>query len=221
RAAVLRRDRGEIVGWAKAAKRPCPPECLFQLSASGRSRPCITEPSGHRRSLAAVLPHADAASAMGDRQRKRWRPPPACALVLSPPYGAELKRTRREQVRCRTRTDALVSQPETGKISCVHLPCCGRLPHGACRKDNARGRPRLRPERGAWLEPCRRRSRASLRRYLHGDIAIGEGAAFDGEDFRIAVHRSATAVGENQPDAGQRLRRLVGGGFPGAARGGA
>src|SRR5262245_9461681 len=31
-----------------------------------------------------------------------------------------------------THTNALVSQPETGKISCVRLPCCGRLPPGAC-----------------------------------------------------------------------------------------
>src|SRR5438874_537216 len=32
-----------------------------------------------------------------------------------------------------TRSDALVPQPETGKISCVRLPRCGRLPPGgAC-----------------------------------------------------------------------------------------
>jgi hypothetical protein len=31
-----------------------------------------------------------------------------------------------------TRTYALVSQPETGKISCVRLPYCDRLPPGAC-----------------------------------------------------------------------------------------
>jgi hypothetical protein len=29
---------------------------------------------------------------------------------------------------------ALGSQPETDKISCGHLPCCGRLPPGACRR---------------------------------------------------------------------------------------
>ena len=32
----------------------------------------------------------------------------------------------------KTRTDALVPQPETGKISCVHHPRCGRLSPGAC-----------------------------------------------------------------------------------------
>src|ERR1700687_1667741 len=31
-----------------------------------------------------------------------------------------------------TRTDALVPQPETGKISCVHRPYCGRLSPSAC-----------------------------------------------------------------------------------------
>ena len=33
-----------------------------------------------------------------------------------------------------TYTDALVSQRETGKISCVHLPCYDRLPPDACRR---------------------------------------------------------------------------------------
>jgi hypothetical protein len=32
-----------------------------------------------------------------------------------------------------TRTDALLPQPETGKISCVRLPRCGRLPPGVRR----------------------------------------------------------------------------------------
>jgi hypothetical protein len=31
----------------------------------------------------------------------------------------------------KTRTDALVPQPETGKIDCVHHPRCGRLSPGA------------------------------------------------------------------------------------------
>jgi hypothetical protein len=31
-----------------------------------------------------------------------------------------------------TRTDALMPQPETGKISCVHHPRYGRLPPDAC-----------------------------------------------------------------------------------------
>ena len=31
-----------------------------------------------------------------------------------------------------TRTDALLSQLETGKINCVHLPRCDRLPPGVC-----------------------------------------------------------------------------------------
>ena len=50
---------------------------------------------------------------------------------------------RRARARCRrressagnrldaTRTDALLSQLETGKIACVHRPCCGRLTPGA------------------------------------------------------------------------------------------
>jgi predicted RNA binding protein YcfA (HicA-like mRNA interferase family) len=32
----------------------------------------------------------------------------------------KIRRTRREQAGCRTRTDALLSQLETGKINCVH-----------------------------------------------------------------------------------------------------
>jgi len=35
----------------------------------------------------------------------------------------------------KTRTDALVPQPETGKISCVHRPRYGRLSPGACSWD--------------------------------------------------------------------------------------
>lgn len=39
----------------------------------------------------------------------------------------------------KTRTDALVPQPETGKRSCVRHPRCGRLSPGAC-EDNAERR---------------------------------------------------------------------------------
>jgi hypothetical protein len=39
-----------------------------------------------------------------------------------------------------TRTDALVPQPETGKISCVHHPRCGRLSPGACQEVTRKGR---------------------------------------------------------------------------------
>src|SRR5262245_64777143 len=42
-----------------------------------------------------------------------------------------------------TRTDALLSQLETGKINCIHLPCCVRLPPGACLWDNAAARARF------------------------------------------------------------------------------
>ena len=37
----------------------------------------------------------------------------------------------------KTRTDALVSQPETGKRGCVHRPRCGRLSPGACKGQRA------------------------------------------------------------------------------------
>ena len=62
-----------------------------------------------------------------------------CLPQLSKRIYPSDQRTRREQViiRFRTRTDALVSQPEAGKISCVHLPRCARLLPGACRHQRA------------------------------------------------------------------------------------
>jgi hypothetical protein len=81
-----------------------------------------------------------------------------CSLMTSPPWSTDAKlriaekssrsherplsvRDRsaaRSEARPRTgngldatRTDALLSQLETGKINCVHLPHCGRLAPGA------------------------------------------------------------------------------------------
>src|ERR1022692_2696304 len=56
--------------------------------------------------------------------------------------GADGKDRLRARARNRldaTRTDALLSQSETGKINRVRLPHCGRLPPGACRKETRTG----------------------------------------------------------------------------------
>jgi len=50
-----------------------------------------------------------------------------------------------------TRTDTLMSQAETGKMHCVHLPCYGRLPPGVCVETTARrafGSTRAQADRG-------------------------------------------------------------------------
>jgi hypothetical protein len=49
--------------------------------------------------------------------------------LLSSPVRASARAENRLD---ETRTDALVPQPETGKISCVRRPCCGRLSPSAC-----------------------------------------------------------------------------------------
>ena len=51
--------------------------------------------------------------------------------AISPEEGARA----RGQVRCRTRTDALVPQPETGKINCVRPPVATVLGDVAYGKD--------------------------------------------------------------------------------------
>jgi hypothetical protein len=47
--------------------------------------------------------------------------------------GSHVRASARAENRLdETRTDALVPQPETGKIGCVHRPYCGRLSPSAC-----------------------------------------------------------------------------------------
>src|SRR6185312_11496004 len=121
------------------------------------------------------------------------------------------KCVRRERMRRRTRTDALVPQPETGKISCVRHVRCGRLSPGVrvCR----RTRPASRCSRlfhGQELD-------VEHQRRVRWDDAAGAGRAVAerGRDDQGALaadlHRSDALVPalDDAAAADRKLERLV------------
>src|SRR5262249_50841729 len=98
----------QFVGWAKAAKRPCPPEYFLQLSASGRSRPSITDQAARPR-----LANKDGGHA-------------ARGATLSPPYDVFVKLSARTPRRPRPRRPSRRARSGNGSglRSCAGVPCC-------------------------------------------------------------------------------------------------